>query len=208
MVKLRFDRRQIAEDVGVIEFKIVQDGGPRPVMNEFRTLVAKSGVVFVGLDHEERRVAQAGRNAEIQWHATDQETRCHVGVFENPGQHRGGRRLAVRAGDAENPAPLQHVFRQPLRSGDIGQALVENRLEQRIATRNRVADDKNIGLQGQLVGSEAFDQVDAGAAQLVAHRRIDVGVTAGYLVAGSHRQLRDAAHESAADTQNMNVHVT
>jgi hypothetical protein len=27
-------------------------------------------------------------------------------------------------------------------------------------------------------------------------------------VAGSHRQLRDAAHESAADTQNMNVHVT
>ena len=62
-------------------------------------------------------------------------------------------------------------------------------------------------MQGQLVGCETFDQVHPGAAQLIAHRRIDVGVAARYLVAASYRQLREAAHECAADTQNVNVHV-
>ena len=36
----------------------------------------------------------------------------------------------------------------------------------------------------------------------------DVGVAARDLVTGGNRQLGDAAHEGAADTQNMNVHVT
>jgi hypothetical protein len=45
-------------------------------------------------------------------------------------------------------------------------------------------------------------------AQLIAHRGVNVGIAAGYLVAGIHRQLGDTAHEGAADAQNMNVHVT
>jgi hypothetical protein len=55
---------------------------------------------------------------------------------------------------------------------------------------------------------EAFNQFDAGLAQLVAHRRVNVGVAAGDSVAGSDGQLGDAAHEGAADAENMNVHVT
>ena len=35
VVKLRFDSTQIGEDVGVIEFQIVQNDGARPVMDEF-----------------------------------------------------------------------------------------------------------------------------------------------------------------------------
>ena len=53
MMELGLDRRQIGEDVRVIELEVVQDGGARPVMNEFRTLVAESGVVFVRFDDEE-----------------------------------------------------------------------------------------------------------------------------------------------------------
>ena len=208
MVKLRLDRCEIAENVRMIEFQVIQDRGPWLVVNELRTLVAEGGVVFVGFDHEEGGVAQACGNAEIEWHAANQEAGGQVGIFQYPGQHRSRRRLAVRAGDAKDPAALQHIFRQPLRARDIGQALVENGFEQRVAARNRVADDKNIGLQSHLTGCEAFDQLDAGRAQLVAHRRVDIGVAAGHLVATSHGQLRDAAHEGAADTQNMNVHVT
>ena len=59
MVELCLDRGKIAENVSVIEFKVVQDDGARTVMDEFRALVAESGVVFVGFDHEERRAAQS-----------------------------------------------------------------------------------------------------------------------------------------------------
>src|SRR5574343_1884792 len=177
-------------------------------MYKFRALVAESGVVFVGFDHEEGCVAKPRRDAEVHRHAADQEARRHVGVFENPGQHRAGRRLAVRAGNAEYPAPLQHVSGQPLRTGNVGQALVENRFQQWVAARNCVADDENVWLECQLVSGEAFDQLDTGAAQLIAHRRINVGVATGNLVAGFNCQLGDAAHESTADTQNVNVHVT
>src|SRR6185369_5883957 len=52
----------------------------------------------------------------------------------------------------------------------------------------------------------AFDQLDAQAAQLVAHRRIDIRVAAGDGVSGLARQRRDTAHEGAADTQDVNVH--
>lgn len=112
------------------------------------------------------------------------------------------------AGDAEYPAALQHVLGQPLRAGNIRQAFVEDGFEQWIAARNSIADYKNVGVERQLSGIEAFDQFDSGTAQLIAHRGVNVGIAAGYLVAGIHRQLGDTAHEGAADAQNMNVHVT
>jgi hypothetical protein len=44
-----------SKDVGVVEFKIVQDRRARPVVDEFRALVEEGGVVLVRLDHEEGR---------------------------------------------------------------------------------------------------------------------------------------------------------
>ncbi|MPM72480.1 hypothetical protein SDC9_119456 [bioreactor metagenome] len=208
MVKLRLDRRQITENVGMIEFQVIQNSRPGAVMDEFRALVAESSVVFVGFDDEERGIAKAGRDAEIERYTADQEAGCHVGVFQYPRQHRTGRRLAVGAGDAEYPAPLQYVLSQPLGAGDVGQPLVEYGFEQRVAARNGVADDEDVRLQSQLIRSETFDQFDACVPQLVAHGRIDVGIAAGDLVPRVDRQLCDAAHEGAADTENMNVHVT
>ena len=52
MMELRFDRRQIGEDVRMIELKIVEDGRARVVVDELAALVEKRRVVFVGLDHE------------------------------------------------------------------------------------------------------------------------------------------------------------
>ncbi len=97
---------------------------------------------------------------------------------------------------------------QPLGAGHVGQPLVENGFEQRVAARNGIADNKRVRLERQLVKLETFNQFDARVAQLVAHRRIDVGVAACNTVAGGDRELGQSAHESSADTQNMNVHVT
>ena len=63
-----------------------------------------------------------------------------------------------------------------------------------------------VGAQGELVGAEAFDEVDAQGAQLVAHGWVDARITPGDPVTRLPRQRRQPAHERTANTQNMNVH--
>ncbi|MNS80825.1 hypothetical protein D3C72_1145220 [compost metagenome] len=57
VVELPLDRRQIREDVSVIELKVIEDRCARTVVDEFRALVEEGAVVLVGLDHEKRRTA-------------------------------------------------------------------------------------------------------------------------------------------------------
>ena len=100
------------------------------------------------------------------------------------------------------------MLRQPLRPGNVGQPLVEDGFQQRIAPGNGVADDEDVRIQGELVGGKAFDEIDPGVAQLVAHGRVDVGIAAGDAMPRRPGELGDATHEGAADAENMNVHVT
>jgi hypothetical protein len=72
--------------------------------------------------------------------------------------------------------------------------------------RHHIADHEHVGLKSHLVGAVALDQLDAQAAQLVAHGRVDAGVATRDFVPRLPRQGGQAAHESAADSQNMYVH--
>ena len=56
MVELALDGSHVREDVGVVEFKIVEDRHPRPVVDEFAAFVEERGVVLVGLHHEQRPI--------------------------------------------------------------------------------------------------------------------------------------------------------
>jgi len=94
-----------------------------------------------------------------------------------------------------------------LRPRDVGQVAVEDRLHQRIAARDHVADQEQVGFQPNLLRVPAFDELDALRLQLGAHRRVDVGVAAGHLVACLLRDRSDAAHEGAADAQDVDVHL-
>jgi hypothetical protein len=58
-----------------------------------------------------------------------------------------------------------------------------------------------------LCGVVAFDDLDLGGFELAAHRRVYAAVAARYAMPCSARQLRDAAHESSANAEDMNVHV-
>jgi hypothetical protein len=60
----------------------------------------------------------------------------------------------------------------------------------------------------QLLRVVAFMQVDAERAQLVAHRRVDLRVAAGDRVAEVTRDAREAAHEGAGDTEDVEVHLS
>ncbi len=206
MVELGLDGAQIREDVRVIEFQIIEDGGARPVMDELAALVEEGGVVLVRLHHEERRVAEPGGHAEVARHATDQIARRQAGVFQNPRQHGAGGGLAVGAGHRQHPASGQHHLGEHLGAGGIGQALVEQVFHRRIAPAQGIAHHHQIRRRVQLGRVVALDQIDAGGGQLIAHGRVDVLVGAGDPVPLGPGQQRQRPHEGAADAENMNVH--
>jgi hypothetical protein len=112
----------------------------------------------------------------------------------------------VRAGDGEDVATGEDLLGEPLRPTRVARASVEDRFHQRVAARDRVADDEEVGRQLQLVGVVAFDQLDAEGLELVAHWRVDVGVAAGHPVPGLARECGQSAHERAADAEDVQVH--
>ena len=207
-MELGLDGPQIREDVGVVVLQIVEHGGTRPVMHELGTLVEEGRVVFVGLDDEIGLAPQTRRDREVARYATDQEARLAPGGLKDPGQQRCGGGLAVRAGHAHHPAPDQHLLGQPLRSRDVGQPGIQNGFHQRIAPPHHVAHHPDIGLERQLGRVPALDQVDAQRAQLITHRRVDVGVAAGDLEARLAGNGGHPTHEGTANTKNMYVHPT
>ena len=74
-----------------------------------------------------------------------------------------------------------------------------------------VADHVDVGVAQrrlQLLRVVAFDELDALRCELRAHRRIDVRVAAGDLVARLARDHGEAAHEGAADAEDVEVHGT
>ncbi len=90
--------------------------------------------------------------------------------------------------------------------GRVRQAALEQRLDHRLAARHDVADHDHVRRGGELRGLEALGQRDAERFELRAHRRIDIAVRAGDSEARGAREGGDAAHESAADAEDVDVH--
>jgi hypothetical protein len=113
-------------------------------------------------------------------------------------------------------AALQHMLGQPLRSAGVGGCCVQNGFHQREFGRaigqpgaaHHVADDKYIGLECHLFCAKTFNQLDAQCAQLVAHGGVNASIAARYAMTRFTRQSCQAAHESATNTKNMNMHGT
>ena len=150
MMKLSLDRRQIGEDVGVVELQVVENRRAWPVMHKLGPLVAERGVVLVRFDHKERRIGQPRRHTKVLRHTANQKARVEPAVFQHPGQQRGRRRLAMRARHAQHPLVSQHMVGQPLRAGHIGRTGIENRFKQGVAARNRIADHIHVRRQRHL----------------------------------------------------------
>ena len=211
MMELLLDGGQIFKNVRVVVFKIVEDRRSGTIVHELAPLVEEGRVVFVGLDDEGRHrgdsAERRGARAPLR-HAADQEAGLESRLLKDPGEHRRGGRLAVRARDRKHVAARKHMLAEPGGTGRIGKPPVENRLEKRIAAGDGVADHEDVGPDGiKLRDVIALHDLDPRIAERVAHGWVDVCVAPGHLVAGLARELGDAAHERAADAENMNVHV-
>src|SRR5690606_5144305 len=99
-----------------------------------------------------------------------------------------------------------HVVREPFRTRVVGHAGIQQRFDDRVAAAEDVADDHAVEIVVQLAFVVPLVQPDPELAQLGAHRRVDVLVGTGHLVAGCLRKGRDAAHEGAANSEDMNPH--
>src|ERR1044071_3307750 len=116
MVELALDGGKIVEDVCMIELKIIEDGGTRPVMHEFGALIEESGVVLVCLDNEVLTPGKTRRDREVVGNSANEKARVAPTPLEDPRQHGRSRGLAVSAGDSQHVALDEYLLGQPLRA--------------------------------------------------------------------------------------------
>ena len=206
VVELALDGADVGVNVGMVILEVVESQRARMVVHELRAFVEERRVVLIRLDDEVRSRTEARAHAEVRRHATDEKSGVAAGVLQDPRQERGGRGLAVGAGDREHPASFQHLARQPLRPRGIRQAELEQRFDHRLAARHHVADQHHVRGRRELRGVEAFGHRDAERLQLRAHGRVDIAIRAADAEARGAGQGGDAAHERAADAEDMNVH--
>jgi hypothetical protein len=110
-------------------------------------------------------------------------------------------------GDRQHMALGQQMLGQPLRPGNVVQTGVEHVLDGGNPPLHRIADDHNVRRRLQMRRGVPLHQPDAGGFQLRTHGWIDVGIRAGHAMAQGASQERNAAHEGAADTKDVQVHV-
>src|SRR5690242_13193615 len=155
-MELPLDRFQIVEDVRMIELEIIQNRGPGTVMDELRALVEERSVVLIRFYYEKRGVGMARGDGKVHRYAADEKSRLASGALENPGDHRRNGGLTVRTRDGEDVAAGQHMLGKPLRPRDIALAAVEDRFHERIAPRDDIAYDPEVGPQADLFLGESF----------------------------------------------------
>ena len=196
-----------AIDVGVIELDVVDDGDVGQVLQELRGLVEVGAVVLVAFDDERLALADAVAGAvvaEIPRDAADEHRRIGAGRGQQPPGQRGGRGLAVRAGDHDRVRVPQPLIANRFRQRRVANAAIEHSLELRVAARNGIADHDQIERGVDVLGAIAFEHVNPLSGKKVAHRRIDVLIGAADVDATMLQQRRQRGHRRAADADQVN----
>ena len=188
----------------MVELEVVDDGDLGQVMDELAALVEEGGVVFVALDDEPLAVGEPRALAEVVRDAADEVAGVQAVVLEDPGQQRGGGGLAVRAGDHQRALAADEELLQQFRQRAVGQLVVQHVLGFRVAARDGVADDHQVGLVRQVLLRVAGDDLDLALRQEGGHGRIDVLVRAGDLNPFFLHRGGGRSHGRAADANEMN----
>jgi len=100
----------------------------------------------------------------------------------------------------------QGIFSEPLRTRNVAIASVQYELHERIAAGYDIPNHPQVRIQGRLISTIPYGQFDALRFKLRTHRRIDIGVASRDAVARGLGDHGDAAHESAADAKDVDVH--
>lgn len=114
MVELFLDRFQVVKDIGVIEFKVVEDQRTRVVMNKFRAFVEEGVVIFIRFDNKEVVFVQMSRNFKVFRYIVDYKVRFVIILFQNLGRYFRGGGFVVCIGNGQYLAVAQYKIVQLL----------------------------------------------------------------------------------------------
>src|SRR5713226_4308747 len=100
------------------------------IVEKFGATIKESRLVFVAFDDELFAAAKpVAAIVEIRDHAADQKIRTPRRNVENPGEHRSGGRLAMRARDDNRSVAADEIILEKLRHRAIGNFFVEDELK-------------------------------------------------------------------------------
>jgi len=175
------DLVEVPEDVGVVELDGPDQRRVRLVVHELRALVEECSVVLVSLDDERGTGADPVRAVEVLGEPADQEPGIAAGVVEDPGQHRGGRRLPVRAGDDDRVPAGEEALLEESGHRRVPQPPVEDLFRLGVPPPHGVADDDEIGSRVEVPRIVSLEDPDAHLREDRGGRRIERPVGAGHL---------------------------
>ena len=90
---------QVAVDISVVELQRGEDGSAWMVVQEFWAFVKVSTVILVAFNDKVRSLSQTKGPVDVAHHGSNKKPWLVASVLEQPGNKRGRRTLAVRAGD-------------------------------------------------------------------------------------------------------------
>src|SRR5262249_7115468 len=123
-----------------------------------------------------------------------------------PSGQRRRRRLSVRARDHDRSRAPEKMFTNRFRQRAVANLPVEDLLELRVAARDRVADDDEIEIPGDVVGRITGERRNLFRCEEVAHRRVDVLIRAAHVVSPALEHRGERRHRGAAYANQVNLH--
>ena len=185
--------------IGAVELEMIRfDVGEH---DGFARQLDERAVALVRLDHEPFAVAPDRAAADLVHVAADDERRVQVRLVEHQGEHRGGRRLSVRAGDGDSSARgrdgREHVGSPQHRHLSFARG---DHFAIPFGYRGRDRHEVEIG--AQVVRTVTDEDLDAFGAQALETGGL-LEIASGDAMAHGRQHARDRAHAGAADTHDV-----
>src|SRR6266404_1296109 len=99
MLERSFDGLEVRKDICMIELEVINNRNLGQIMHKLAALIKKGGVVLIPFNDKPFAIGKPRALAQVIGHASDEEARLQTVMFENPGQQRHRRRLAMGAGN-------------------------------------------------------------------------------------------------------------
>ena len=155
--------------------------------------------------HEVAAAAEPIAAVEVRGDAADQHARIAPAGRQQPADQRRRRGLAVRAGDHHRSRRPQELLAHELRQRAVADLPVEHRFQFGIAARDRVADDDQVDVGGDVLGAGSRRARDALARAETCSSADRPLVGAPHVPAALLEHGGDRRHRRAADPDEMNA---
>src|SRR2546428_11490 len=107
--------------------------------------------------------------SEVSRDAADEHARIDATVRQQPSGQRRRRRLAMRAGNHDGTRAPEKVFTDRFRQRAVQNLTIQHFFELGISARDRVADDDQIEIAGDVLGIVADQNGDTLGGEEIAH---------------------------------------